>query len=42
LHTYECEACNQSFEIEEIEAVLSPPEHYEHGQCKSCFERVEQ
>ena len=38
---YECIVCEQTFEIEEIEATLYPHhhEHYEHGMCKSCFEK---
>jgi hypothetical protein len=39
MHTYECESCGQFVEIEEIEAIMHPPEHYEHGQCKPCFEK---
>ena len=36
--TYECETCNNTFEIEEYEATMSPPEHYEFGKCNTCFE----
>lgn len=37
---YQCEGCGEVFEIEEAEVVLSPPEHYEHGMCRGCFEEA--
>lgn len=39
MHTYSCEDCGTTVEIEEIEAVLFPPEYYEHGKCIPCFEK---
>lgn len=39
MHTYQCETCNITVEIEEIDATLYPPEYYEHSQCQDCFER---
>ena len=39
MHTYECCTCNQTVEIEEIEATLFPPEYYEFNQCKPCFDK---
>jgi uncharacterized protein YlaI len=40
VHTYECETCGKTVEIEEIEAVLGHHEYYEHGQCQDCFDKV--
>jgi hypothetical protein len=42
MHTYFCESCGAQVDIEEIEAVLSPPEYYENGKCIPCFEKEEE
>lgn len=39
MHTYECETCGITVEIEEVDATLYPPEYYEHGQCSPCFDK---
>ena len=35
----ECEVCEGFYEYERIELALNPPEHYELGMCKNCFEK---
>ena len=35
--TYQCNNCEESFEIEAVEAYFGPHEHYEHSLCKPCF-----
>lgn len=35
----ECEVCGNFYEYERIELALNPPEHYEFGMCKGCFEK---
>lgn len=39
MHTYECETCGKTVEIEEVEATLHAHDHeyFEHGQCQDCF-----
>ena len=37
--SYECENCGDSFEIEEFQVVMCPPEHYEYSKCIVCFDK---
>lgn len=39
MHTYQCEVCDVTVEIEEYEAMFGHHEHYENGLCVSCFEK---
>lgn len=39
MHFYECDSCHYHFEIEDVEATLYPPEHYEYGMCPDCFDK---
>lgn len=39
MHTYQCETCNKTVEIEEVETIVGHHEYYEHGQCQDCFEQ---
>ena len=40
MHTYECETCDKTVEIEHIEAAFGSHEHYEQGQCLECFNKT--
>lgn len=39
MHTYECETCGITVEIEKYEAILSNNEPYEFNQCQECFDK---
>ncbi|ERN52843.1 hypothetical protein A33I_14220 [Alkalihalophilus marmarensis DSM 21297] len=37
LHTYQCEDCEKTVEIEQYEACYGNNEPYEFSQCQECF-----
>lgn len=37
MHTYQCETCDKTVEIEDYEAVFGNNEAYEFHQCQECF-----
>lgn len=39
MHTYQCETCDRTVEIEEYEASFGHHEYYEHSQCQDCFDK---
>jgi hypothetical protein len=39
MHTYQCESCDKTVEIEEYEAMFGHHEYYEHGLCQECFDK---
>lgn len=39
MHSYECEDCGTSVEIEEYEALFGNVEPYEFGLCRECFDK---
>ena len=40
MHTYECDECGVTVEIEEAEAMIGHNEPYEHGLCHDCFDKL--
>ena len=37
---YKCDGCGYTIEIEDYEATFGHHEHYEHGRCKECFDKM--